>query len=54
MDKHEGGIYFTPEFVNSRIADLPSYDSRQNNDKTIMIVRNLDISEGMCNGTRCY
>ena len=52
-DKEKGGIEFTPEFLNSiDTADLPPHDLKIKKNTIVMLLRNLDISEGMCNGTR--
>ena len=46
------GIEFTPEFLNSiDTADLPPHDLKIKKNTIVMLLRNLDISEGMCNGT---
>ena len=53
-DKQEGGIEFTPEFLNS-IEIMPPHELKLKKNTIIMLMRNLDISEGMCNGTPdCY
>nr|XP_015925120.2 uncharacterized protein LOC107452988 [Parasteatoda tepidariorum] len=52
-DQHEGGIQFVPEFLNSiNNADLPPHYLKLKKNAIIMLLRNLDVSEGMCNGTR--
>ena len=52
-DKQEGGIEFTPEFLNSiEIADLPPHELKLKINTIIMLMRNLNTSEGMCNETR--
>lgn len=52
-DQPEGGLQFPPEFLNSvDIADLPPHELKLKKNTIIMLLRNLDISEGLCNGTR--
>lgn len=52
-DKQEEAFTFTPEFLNSvEIADLPPHKLKLKKNAIIMLLRNLDVSEGLCNGTR--
>jgi hypothetical protein len=48
--KQERGIEYTPYFLNST-DDLPIYDLKLKNNTMIMLLLNLDTSEGMCDGT---
>ncbi|XP_054289208.1 uncharacterized protein LOC129004674 [Macrosteles quadrilineatus] len=52
-DEPEGALKFPPEFLNSiEISDLPPHQLRLKSNTIIMLLRNLDVSEGLCNGTR--
>ena len=52
-DQPEGALQFTSDFLNSvDIADLPPHELKLKKDTIIMLLRNLDITEGLCNGTR--
>ncbi|XP_055871668.1 uncharacterized protein LOC129923663 [Biomphalaria glabrata] len=52
-DMSEGTLQFTTEFLNSiDIADLPPHKLKLKKNTIIMLLRNLDVSEGLCNGTR--
>lgn len=52
-DKPENDLQFTSEFLNSiDIADLPPHELKLKKNTIIMLLRNLDVSEGLCNGTR--
>jgi len=43
----------TPEFLNSlTVSGLPSHNIKLKIGSPIMLLRNLDQSEGLCNGTR--
>jgi hypothetical protein len=47
-DKQEGRIEFTPEFLSSiLIAEMSPYDLKLKNNRIIMQMCNLDISNGM-------
>jgi len=51
-DKGKGGVEFTREFLHSiETAELPSHDLKIKKNMIVMLFCNLDISEGMCNGT---
>lgn len=52
-DQPEGALQFTSEFLNSvEMADLPPHELKLKKNTIIMLLRNLDVSEGLCNGTR--
>jgi ATP-dependent DNA helicase PIF1 len=54
-DVNDPGIYeaITPEFLSSlRTSGLPNHLIRLKTGTPIMLMRNLDQSDGLCNGTR--
>ncbi|CAH2216937.1 jg21360, partial [Pararge aegeria aegeria] len=52
-DQPEGGVEYTTEFLNSvNISDLPPQELKLKKNALIMLLRNLDVSEGLCNGVR--
>ena len=52
-DPAEDTLQFTPEFLNSiEIADLPPHELKLKKNTIIMLLRNLDLAEGLCNGVR--
>ncbi|XP_045830712.1 ATP-dependent DNA helicase PIF1-like [Trifolium pratense] len=54
-DVNDLGIYeaITPEFLNSlRTSGLPNHHIKLKIGTPIMLMRNLDQAEGLCNGTR--
>jgi ATP-dependent DNA helicase PIF1 len=54
-DVNDPGIYeaLTPEFLNSlRTSGLPNHLIKLKIGTPIMLMRNLDQAEGLCNGTR--
>jgi ATP-dependent DNA helicase PIF1 len=54
-DVNDPGIYeaLTPEFLNSlRTSGLPNHMIKLKIGTPIMLMRNLDQAEGLCNGTR--
>lgn len=52
-DKSEGVRKFTGEFLTFvGIADLPPHELTIKNNKNIILLRNLDVSKGLCNGAR--
>ncbi|CAJ2673035.1 unnamed protein product [Trifolium pratense] len=54
-DVNDPGIYeaITPEFLNSlRTSGLPNHHIKLKIGTPIMLMRNLDQAEGLCNGTR--
>ena len=54
-DQQDETFSFTPEFLNSiEIADLPPHELKLKEKKNVvtMLLRNLDVSEDLCNGTR--
>lgn len=52
-DEPEGALQFTSDFLNSvDVADLPPHELKLKRNTIIMLLRNLDITEGQCNGTR--
>ncbi|XP_054274451.1 uncharacterized protein LOC128994153 [Macrosteles quadrilineatus] len=52
-DEPDGALKFPTEFLNSiEISDLPPHELRLKNNVVIMLLRNLDVTEGLCNGTR--
>lgn len=52
-DQPEGAVEFTTEFLNSvNISDLPPHELKLKKNTLIMLLRNLDVSEGLCNGVR--
>ncbi|GBP32315.1 hypothetical protein EVAR_86148_1 [Eumeta japonica] len=52
-DQHEGALEFTTEFLNSvNISDLPPHELKLKKKSLIMLLRNLNVSEGLCNGVR--
>ncbi|XP_058780945.1 uncharacterized protein LOC131655055 [Vicia villosa] len=54
-DANSFGAYehVTPEFLNAlKTSGLPNHSIKLKVEATIMLMRNLDQSEGLCNGTR--
>lgn len=52
-DAIPGGMTYPSEYLNSiNTAELPPHELKLKKNAIIMLLRNLDVSEGMCNGTR--
>jgi len=48
------GSYFGTEHLNSiNVSDLPPHELHLKINSIIMLIRNINIDEGKCNGTRC-
>lgn len=51
--KSKDDSVFSPEFLNSiKISGLPNHSLRLRIGTPVMLLRNLDPEEGLCNGTR--
>lgn len=52
-DKPEGALQFTSYFFNSvDVADLPPHELKLETNIIMMLLQNLDVTEGQFNGIR--
>ena len=53
VDQDKEGLQLSPEYLNSiETPDLPPHELKLKLNTIVMILRNLNVSEGLCNGTR--
>ena len=49
----EEGMHLPVEYLNTiNVSDLPPHDMMLKENAIVMLIRNLDVDEGLCNGTR--